>query len=162
VSARELETGSPDETEAVGEALGRAARGGELIGLVGELGAGKTSLVRGLARGLGIEPERVHSPSFTIVTDYSGGRLPLIHVDLYRLEAPLAEPAFLRDVLYGDGVAAVEWFDRLADSAADDVLVVTFAFTGDDGRRLCLEAHGPRHERLLARAGASRPTGHPR
>src|SRR5439155_1067581 len=93
---------SPEETEALGELLGRAARGGELIGLVGELGAGKTCLVRGLARGLDIDPERVHSPSFTIVTEYPGGRLPLAHVDLYRLEAPLADPLFLRDVLYGD------------------------------------------------------------
>jgi len=153
VSAREIETRSPDETEAVGEALGRAARGGELVGLVGELGAGKTCVVRGLARGLGIDPEQVHSPSFTIVTDYPGGRLPLTHVDLYRLEGPLAEHAFLRDALYAEGVAAVEWFDRLAGSAGDQVLVVTLTFREGGGRLLRLEPHGPRHERLLARAG---------
>src|SRR5439155_1754471 len=87
VRGREVTTHTPEETEALGEAFGRAARGGELIGLVGELGAGKTCLVRGLARGLGIDPERVHSPSFTIVTEYPGGRLPLAHVDLYRLDA---------------------------------------------------------------------------
>src|SRR5439155_17540876 len=107
VRTHERVTHTPAETEALGEVLGRAARGGELIGLVGELGAGKTCFVRGLARGLGADPDRVHSPSFITVTEYAGGRLPLAHVDLYRLEAPLADPLFLRDVLYGDGVAAV-------------------------------------------------------
>ena len=148
--ARETTTGTPEETEALGAALGRAARGGELLGLVGELGAGKTCLVRGLARGLGIDPERVHSPSFIIVTEYAGGRLPLAHVDLYRLEAPLADPLFLRDVLYGDGVAAVEWFDRLPTAAEDEVLLVTLRFVPGGGRAIRLEARGARHERLLA------------
>src|SRR5213080_325372 len=114
VRARETTTRDPEETEALGEALGRAARGGELIGLVGELGAGKTCLVRGLARGLGADPDRVHSPSFITVTEYPGGRLPLVHVDLYRLADPLAEELSLREALYGEGVAAVEWFDRIA------------------------------------------------
>ena len=135
----------------MGEALGRAARGGELIGLVGDLGAGKTCLVRGLARGLGVDPERGHSPSFTIVTEYPGGRVPLSHVDLYRLDAPVGD-AFLRDVLYGPGVAAVEWFDRLPRVSADDVLTVTFRFAGE-GRAIRLEARGSRHEAFLARAG---------
>ena len=148
--AREVTTHTPEETEALGEAFGRAARGGELIGLVGELGAGKTCLVRGLARGLGIDPERVHSPSFTIVTEYPGGRLPLAHVDLYRLDAPHDQAPFLRDVLYGEGVAAVEWFDRLGLAAGDDeALLVTLRFTLGGGRAIRLEARGARHERLL-------------
>ena len=147
---REVTTHTPEETEALGEAFGRAARGGELIGLVGELGAGKTCLVRGLARGLGIDPERVHSPSFTIVTEYPGGRLPLAHVDLYRLDAPHDQAPFLRDVLYGEGVAAVEWFDRLGLAAGDDeALLVTLRFTPGGGRAIRLEARGARHERLL-------------
>ena len=149
MAAHEVRTRTPEETEALGEVLGRAARGGELIGLVGELGAGKTCLVRGLARGLDIDPERVHSPSFTIVTEYAGGRLPLAHVDLYRLEAPLADPLFLRDVLYGDGVAAVEWFERLPSAADEEVLLVTLRFASGGGRAIRLEARGGRHERLL-------------
>jgi tRNA threonylcarbamoyladenosine biosynthesis protein TsaE len=149
VRARELESRSPGETEALGEALGRAARGGELIGLVGDLGAGKTCLVRGLARGLGVDPDRVHNPSFTIATEYPGGRLPLAHVDLYRLEPSLDEEPLLRDVLYGEGVAAVEWFDRLGEACDDEVLLVTLDFAGGDARRIRLEARGPRHERLL-------------
>ena len=148
--ARETTTRAPEETEALGEALGRAARGGELIGLVGELGAGKTCLVRGLARGLGIDPERVHSPSFTIVTEYPGGRLPLAHVDLYRLEAPGEQAPFLRDVLYGEGVAVVEWFDGLGPAAGDEALLVTLRFAPGGGRAIRLEAHGARHELLLA------------
>ncbi len=150
MQARETTTRDPEETEALGEALGRAARGGELIGLVGELGAGKTCLVRGLARGLGIDPERVHSPSFTIVTEYPGGRLPLAHVDLYRLEAPGEQAPFLRDVLYGEGVAVVEWFDRLGPAAGDEALLVTLRFAPGGGRAIRLEARGARHELLLA------------
>jgi tRNA threonylcarbamoyladenosine biosynthesis protein TsaE len=151
VSAREVTARSPEETEAVGEALGRAARGGELIGLVGELGAGKTCLVRGLARGLGIDPDRVHSPSFIIVTEYPGGRLPLAHVDLYRLDAPVPDAEFLREVLHGEGVAAVEWFDRLPAGAEDERLLVTLRFT-PEGRRIALDARGAAHLALLGRA----------
>jgi len=151
VPAREVETRSPDATEAVGEALGRAARGGELIGLVGDLGAGKTCLVRGLARGLGVDAERVHSPSFTMVTEYPGGRLPLAHVDLYRLEAPVADEGLIREVLHGEGVAAVEWYDRLAAGPDDEVLVVTLRFTRE-GRAIRLDARGAGPVALLARA----------
>jgi tRNA threonylcarbamoyladenosine biosynthesis protein TsaE len=150
VPARELRTTGPEETEAVGEALGRAARGGELIGLVGELGVGKTCLVRGLARGLGIDPGRVCSPTFVTATEYGGGRLPLHHVDLYRLEAPVDDTGWLREILYGDGVAVVEWFDRLA--ATDEVLAVTLTAEAGDVRRLHLRPRGARHDDLLARA----------
>ena len=142
---------SEDETEAIGMALGRTAEGGELLGLIGDLGAGKTCLVRGLARGLGIDPALVHSPSFTIVNTYGGGRLPLQHVDLYRLERPLDDELFFRDVLYGEGVAAVEWFDRLLPAAGDDALLITLAY-GGRGRVLRWEGHGARHRRWLEAA----------
>jgi len=149
VSAPELTTTSAEETEAVAERLGRALGGGELIGLVGDLGAGKTCFVRGLARGLGADPEHVHSPSFTMVTEYRGGRVPLTHVDLYRLDAPVDDSGFLREALYGIGVAAVEWFDRLRDAGQVDALVVTFGFAGGDRRTLRLAPRGRVHERLL-------------
>jgi tRNA threonylcarbamoyladenosine biosynthesis protein TsaE len=151
----EVATASPEETEALGAALGRAAQGGELLGLVGELGAGKTCLVRGLAAGLGIDPARVHSPSFTIVTEYRGGRLPLTHVDLYRLERPHDDELFLRDAFYGEGVAAVEWFDRLLPAAGDELLIVTLRFTASEGRAIHLEARGARHRELLESARAA-------
>ena len=149
MSARELATASADETEAIAERLGRALSGGELIGLVGDLGAGKTCFVRGLARGLGIDPDRVQSPSFTMVTEYRGSRIPLTHVDLYRLDAPVDDSGFLREALYGCGVAAVEWFDRLRDAGRVDALVLTFAFGGADQRTIRIAARGRQHERLV-------------
>ena len=149
---RETETASAAETEALGERLGRAALGGELLGLEGELGAGKTCLVRGLARGLGADPDVVASPTFVIATEYRGGRMPLHHVDLYRLEPPLRDALFLREVLYGAGVAAVEWFDRLLPEAGDDALRVVLRYADGDHRSIRLEAHGSRHEAWLRRA----------
>ena len=104
---------SPAETEALGEAWGRAAVSGLVIGLTGDLGAGKTQLVKGLARGLGVTA-RVHSPTFTLVNEYPGGRLPLFHLDLYRLETRgQIIAAGLEDFLYEpDGVAVIEWAER--------------------------------------------------
>jgi tRNA threonylcarbamoyladenosine biosynthesis protein TsaE len=151
VQAHEVHTTSPEETEAVAATLARALSGGELIGLVGELGAGKTCFVRGLARGLGIDPERVHSPSFTLVNEHDGGRLPLQHVDLYRLERPSDEDPLLREVLYGPGVTAVEWFDRLATARSDEVLIVAMRYVPGEGRGIRLEARGRRYGDLLAR-----------
>jgi tRNA threonylcarbamoyladenosine biosynthesis protein TsaE len=105
---------SPADTEALGEKFGRAARPGWVIALSGELGAGKTQFVRGVARGLGI-PARVHSPTFTLVAEYGGGRLPLFHLDLYRLETPeQILSAGVEDFLQPDGVAVIEWAERLA------------------------------------------------
>ena len=150
--AREVKTASPDETEALGATLGRTAEPGALLGLVGDLGSGKTCLVRGLAVGLGVDPTSVHSPSFVIATEYRGGRLRLAHVDLYRLERPRDDELSLRDVLYGDGVAAVEWFDRLLPAAGDEVLVVTLTDDGGARRTIRLDAQGARHARWLARA----------
>ncbi len=103
---------SPTETEALGESWGRAAERGLVIGLSGELGAGKTQLVKGLARGLGIAA-RVHSPTFTLVNEYSGGRLRLSHLDLYRLESrEQIIGAGLEEYLQPDSVAVIEWAER--------------------------------------------------
>ncbi len=104
---------SPAETEALGEQWGRAARRGQVIALRGDLGAGKTQLVRGLARGLGVTT-RVHSPTFTLVNEYGGGRLKLFHLDLYRLETPeQIHSAGIAEFLNPDGVAVIEWAERL-------------------------------------------------
>jgi tRNA threonylcarbamoyladenosine biosynthesis protein TsaE len=107
---------SPAETEAWGELWGRDARRGWLIGLIGELGAGKTQLVKGLARGLGIA-ERVHSPTFALIHQYDGGRLTLCHLDFYRLETPQAiQAAGLDEYLFDPvGVTVVEWIERWPD-----------------------------------------------
>src|SRR5712671_6146702 len=106
---------SPAETEALGERWGRAAERGLVLALSGDLGAGKTQLVKGLARGLGVTA-RVHSPTFTLVNEYGGGRLKLFHLDLYRLETPAQIlSAGVEEFLKPDGVAVIEWAERLED-----------------------------------------------
>ncbi len=104
---------SPAETEALGERWGREAERGLIIALCGDLGAGKTQLVRGFARGLGVTT-RVHSPTFTLVNEYAGGRLKLFHLDLYRLETPAQiHSAGIEEFLHPDGVAVIEWAERV-------------------------------------------------
>jgi len=103
---------SPAETEALGESWGREARSGLVIGISGDLGAGKTQLVKGLARGLDISG-RVHSPTFTLVNIYAGGRLTLFHLDLYRLETrDQMLAAGLEEYLHPAGVTVIEWAER--------------------------------------------------
>jgi tRNA threonylcarbamoyladenosine biosynthesis protein TsaE len=106
---------SPGETEELGEAWGRMAQRGLVIGLSGELGAGKTQLVKGFARGLGITA-RVHSPTFTLINVYAGGRLTLYHLDLYRLDTrEQIIAAGLEEYLRPEGVTVIEWADRLLE-----------------------------------------------
>lgn len=112
----EYRTHSESETETVGEALATTLSPGTVIAFTGDLGAGKTAFTRGLARGLGIG-ERVTSPTFTIVNEYEGGRLPLFHFDMYRLES--SEELFdigWEDYLRRGGVCAVEWSEKVADA----------------------------------------------
>jgi tRNA threonylcarbamoyladenosine biosynthesis protein TsaE len=106
---------SPAETESLGEKFGRAAQNGFVFALSGDLGAGKTQFVRGLARGLGISA-RIHSPTFTLVNEYGGGRLKLFHLDLYRLETQAQIlSAGVGEFLQPDGVSVIEWAERIYD-----------------------------------------------
>jgi tRNA threonylcarbamoyladenosine biosynthesis protein TsaE len=103
---------SPSETEAFAERLGKVIEFGSVIGLSGDLGAGKTQFVKGLARGLGVT-ERVHSPTFALLNIYSGGRLPLFHLDLYRLEThEQIIGAGLEEYFTPRGISVVEWIER--------------------------------------------------
>lgn len=116
-------TYSEVETEQVGEELARALLPGAVIAFTGDLGAGKTAFTRGLARGLGI-PDRVTSPTFTIVNEYEGGRLPLFHFDMYRLGS--SDELFdigWEDYLRRGGVCAVEWSERVADALEGAITV---------------------------------------
>jgi tRNA threonylcarbamoyladenosine biosynthesis protein TsaE len=144
----ELYTGSASETEAVGARLAAACHGGDLIGLRGELGAGKTCLVRGLAAGLGIDADRVRSPSFTLVNEYGGGRLPLYHVDLFRLTPGELDRLALREYLFGSGVCAVEWFERLGEPLAE-FLELSLTFVEASVRCVVAVAHGVGYHRLI-------------
>ena len=135
---------SPAETIAFGEKLGRAAKNGLVLGLSGDLGAGKTQLVKGLARGLGFTG-RVHSPTFALVNVYSGGRLTMFHLDLYRLETrEQIVAAGLEEYLRPDGVAVIEWAERWPECgarAAEDgpLLRVLIEVAGDLERRITYE-----------------------
>ena len=106
---------SPAETQSLGERWGRIAERGLVIGLSGDLGAGKTQLVKGIARGLGVTAQ-VHSPTFTLVNEYGGGRLRLFHLDLYRLETRAQMvSAGLEEFLQPDGLAVIEWAERMEE-----------------------------------------------
>jgi tRNA threonylcarbamoyladenosine biosynthesis protein TsaE len=117
-----LITHSETETAAVGRDLAARLQPGDVVLLFGELGSGKTAFVRGLAEGLGIDPGEVSSPTFTIVQEYGGGRVPLLHVDLYRLEPKEVDDLGL-DELAADAVLAVEWAERLPRAPASAVHV---------------------------------------
>lgn len=131
-------TKSPEETERLGEQLGETLHGGEVIAYLGDLGAGKTAFTRGLARGLGISM-RVTSPTYTIVNEYTGGRLPLFHFDMYRLGS--SEELFdigWEDYLLRGGVCAVEWSENVRD-AMEDAITVSIEKTDDETRRITIE-----------------------
>src|SRR5882724_11413552 len=129
---------SPAETESLGEKLGRAAEHGFVFALSGELGAGKTLFVKGLARGLGIS-SRVHSPTFTLVNEYGGGRLKLFHLDLYRLETrEQILSAGIEEFLQPDGVSVIEWAERIYDLrfAICDLKKVQIEIVGETERKI--------------------------
>ncbi len=131
-------THSPAETEKIGEALGRILPAGTIIAYRGNLGAGKTAFTRGLARGLGYT-EAVTSPTYTIVNEYLGGRLPLFHFDMYRLSS--ADDLWdigWEDYLDRNGICAVEWSENVAD-ALEGAMNVTIERLGEDERRITIE-----------------------
>jgi len=107
-----LETASEAETEAAGESLGRSLESGSVVLLYGDLGAGKTAFVRGMARGVGALPDEVSSPTFTLVQEYAGTSLTLYHVDLYRLDSAEVDDLGLDDLVDGRGIVAIEWAER--------------------------------------------------
>ncbi len=147
--AHSFASASVEETEALGRRLGGLAAAGDVFGLRGDLGAGKTAFVRGLASGLAVPEHLVASPTFTMIAEYGGGRLPLFHIDLYRLEPRDVDLLALAEYLHGPGVAAIEWFDRLPPDALDAYLGVQIEYAAP-GRRLVLEGLGPRASALIA------------
>ena len=153
---------SPRQTKSWGKRVGKLLEGGEIIGLIGELGTGKTCFVRGLAEGLGVGPEAwIRSPTFTLINEYHG-RLPLYHIDRYRLgDRHEMEGLGLRDYLYSDGASVIEWFDHLPADEVEEYLEIKLEYADGDGngRQLTLTAHGERSEKLLEEFKGSRVQG---
>jgi len=138
------------QTRKWGEKLGKLLRGGEIVGLTGELGSGKTCFVRGMAEGLEVPRGAwIRSPSFTLINEYHG-RLPIFHVDLYRVESGREmEELNLREYLFSEGVSIVEWFEHLSSEEVEDYFHVEFFHTGRSKRKLNFTAHGNRYEEII-------------
>jgi tRNA threonylcarbamoyladenosine biosynthesis protein TsaE len=128
-------THSEAETRALARDLVRDVTGGATLLISGDLGAGKTAFVKGLAEGLGMSADDVTSPTFTLVHEYRGGRLPLVHVDLYRLDRADLEEIGLDPDVAATGVLAIEWAERLARTVAP-AITVHIADVGDDDRTI--------------------------
>jgi tRNA threonylcarbamoyladenosine biosynthesis protein TsaE len=129
-------THSPEETAALGAHLAEKLGPGAVVAFTGDLGAGKTAFVSGMARGLGI-PDRVTSPTFTIVNEYEGGRLPLFHFDMYRLGS--ADELFdigWEDYLTRGGICAVEWSENVSDAMEPGTITVSIRRGDDDNSRV--------------------------
>jgi len=143
-----IKTHCPKETAELGQKIGEQLQRGDVLALVGPLGAGKTQFTRGLALGLGAAA-RVTSPSFKLVNEYSG-RIPLYHIDAYRLRDARDMIALGCDEFFdGDGAAAVEWADRVPEALPPQYLRIDIEITGESTRRITLTAVGPRAEELL-------------
>ena len=143
-------TSSSDETMALGRRLGERLGPGDVVAMTGPLGSGKTTLTKGLAEGLGVpEPRWVTSPTFVLVHEYPG-RVPVHHVDAYRLNGPDdAEALGIDELLFGDGVTIVEWADRIAEVLPEARLDIELAHDDGDRRRIVLRPRGERLEGLV-------------
>jgi tRNA threonylcarbamoyladenosine biosynthesis protein TsaE len=142
---RTITTTSESETAAVGRELAAQLSAGGVVLFYGDLGAGKTALVRGLAEGLGVAGDEVSSPTFTIVQEYRGGRLPLFHVDLYRLDDPRELDDLGLDEIAEDGVLAIEWAEKLRGAArlTQSSIVVRIQHGDGDMRTISISGSHP-------------------
>jgi tRNA threonylcarbamoyladenosine biosynthesis protein TsaE len=144
---------SHQHTTRLGETIGRVLRGGETIALYGPLGAGKTALVRGIAQGLGTSPMAVSSPTFVVIREYDQGRLPLAHVDLYRIRSPRElESTGLIEYFSGQTVTAIEWADKGLAALPPDRIEIALNHRAARSRTIQLSVTGPKSHKVLAYA----------
>ena len=143
--SRTLVTRSEDETRLLGQDLSRSLLAGDVILLTGDLGMGKTVFARGIAQGLGVQEDEVRSPSFTLVNRYRG-RVTLYHIDLYRIDRPEdLDELGLDEILGGDGIAVVEWAERLGPYRPERIVSARFADRGGDVREITIEDRRSSH-----------------
>ena len=140
---------SIDETQRLGARLGQLARAGDVFCLEGDLGSGKTCFTQGLGRGLGVV-EAIHSPTFILANEHRSGRLPLYHLDVYRMRgADEALGIGLDDYVYGDGVCVIEWAEKIDAALPTERLWITFRHIDENTRGLTIHASGARYDELL-------------
>lgn len=145
-----IELASREATISLGEALGKQLTAGDVLVLDGDLGAGKTTFTKGLSKGLAI-PDIIKSPTFTIIHEYHDGRLPLYHMDAYRLENGGGEDLGLEEYFDSDGVSVVEWAEFVEDELPDDFLAIHFKRTADENKRILeFDPHGNHFDQLVA------------
>ncbi|MFQ6033782.1 MAG: tRNA (adenosine(37)-N6)-threonylcarbamoyltransferase complex ATPase subunit type 1 TsaE [Candidatus Bipolaricaulia bacterium] len=137
---REFISRSPGETIELGERMAQGLRPGDCLALVGELGAGKTTLIKGLARGLGIPEDEVISPTFMLIREHRGGRLPLFHVDAYRIAKPeeLQEIGLEEYLLSDEGITVIEWADRVRGIIPASCIEIRIQILSLDERRISI------------------------
>lgn len=149
-------TNSPEETKELGKKIGKYLGSGDVVSLVGDLGAGKTHLVKGIALGLGVKDE-VNSPSYTLIHEY-GGRVPLYHFDVYRLEELWQmEDLGYEEYFFGDGVCVIEWGDKISELLPSSYLRISIARpkTESSGKRvIILSGIGKRYKEIVERMSA--------
>jgi tRNA threonylcarbamoyladenosine biosynthesis protein TsaE len=145
-----VESNSPRETKSWGRRLASVLEGGEVLGLSGELGIGKTVFIKGLARGIGLREEDILSPTFTMIQEHRG-RIGLYHIDLYRLEEATLDDMGLREYLFSDSIAAIEWFERLREAAEVAHLAVRMNYLGASARTIEFAASDSRHAAAIDR-----------
>ena len=137
---------SVEETERLGAELAAQLQPGDVLTLIGEIGAGKTTFTRGLAQGLGIPASSVASPSFVLIRQYAGGRMPLYHADLFRLDnLPQAANVGLEECYESGGITLIEWANKLPQVLPEEFLEIRFEPSGPESRRLKAIPHGPRY-----------------
>ena len=149
---RNYQTNSAEETRSLASTLGAILRPGDTLCLIGDLGAGKTTFTQGLALGLGLPPdEPVNSPTFMLLAEHPGGRVPLFHFDVYRLpdSSALYDLAF-DEYLSGEGVVVIEWADRITDALPPDRLDLVFSAVSYDTRQITVTAQGERAKEILS------------
>lgn len=155
-----IRTTGVKETIAAGRRLGRLLSPGDIVCLTGELGAGKTCFVKGIADGLGIKGKRITSPTFIIVNEYAG-KIPLYHIDLYRIGIieDLRETG-MEEIVYGHGVTAIEWAERIKDALPDERMDITLKWVDDKTRSIKISAFGHHHKEILKELKEGKSNSH--
>lgn len=145
----EIVSDTPHETERIGSLAGEMLKNGDVVALSGELGTGKTTLIKGIAQGMGFDSGEVASPSFTFINEYDGP-LPLFHIDLYRLEneKELYEIGY-EEYMQGDGVVVIEWADKVPQAIPKESLWITLRYLDAERREIIVAARGARYEKII-------------